>query len=427
MFICCLFRSHTYQQLTSERRPLRPRRRQDFSIQGTTPACSHTNIDGYTSDNKSDTENLPGGLLNSKQPQGRSSGLVDGLSKFFTPSDKRRSRVSFVSRSFGGVDDWRGSFFDYSQLTRRHSTQSHSQQAATRLIRKSKKLKASKSKVGRPLGSGKGRVVRPHGSGRNGRGDVITRQRQESEASAKPKIRVGNPAGSHTGRAGRPRGSSQVKCLFDGLSHLFAAQGERKRSFGVWMPSSRYMKMDAESTSSEGNTTGLISHERVSPRLKGPTRNWSFLRGQRRSHSDSPRSRHGWKGSGESYTQCMSPGYNKKLDMGKMEQIKKQDHHSESVLKQEKGRQASTERVVARHRRGVFSRGRPPLWRYGRGRKSMIGRGHRGREIVRCQARLIHAPRGRCGYASARPKCTPLSYGCRRGRRRHSVSPQGKN
>ncbi|KAK3090335.1 hypothetical protein FSP39_011013 [Pinctada imbricata] len=100
-------------------------------------------------------------------------GLVDGLTKFFTPSNKRTSRVSL--NSFNA---------DLAAIPKRKLTseqpKSNSQQAASRLLKRSKYLQANKN--------------------RN-------------------KMSNGAP------------GSGQLKGLFDGLSHLYAAQGDRKKTF----------------------------------------------------------------------------------------------------------------------------------------------------------------------------------------------------
>ena len=106
---------------------------------------------------------------------GRPKGLIDGLSKFFTPSDKRKSRVSHNTLE---------QTFLMPVLNRNSKTTSKTQQAANRLNKKYKMLHYSK----------RGR---------------------------KP--------------TGGPPGTSQLKGLFDGLSHLYtASQGERKRTLPLY-------------------------------------------------------------------------------------------------------------------------------------------------------------------------------------------------
>ncbi|KAK7507734.1 hypothetical protein BaRGS_00000699, partial [Batillaria attramentaria] len=117
-------------------------------------------------------------ILNLNKPRG----LVDGLSRFFTPSNKRKSRVSLSS-----VDNFTAvvkAQTKSKQSVPSQSSTSQSQQAASRLVKRSKLQQAS-------------------------------RGRKKSDG---------------------PPGSGQLKGLFDGLSHLFTAQGERKRTFPVYNP-----------------------------------------------------------------------------------------------------------------------------------------------------------------------------------------------
>lgn len=108
-------------------------------------------------------------------------GLIDGLSRFFTPSNKRKSRVSSSSYNANVAAVFKAQI--KSKLSSQN--QSKSQQAAYKLIKKSKLLQVNKG------------------------------QR----------------------RMGRPRGTVQLNGLFDGLSHLFTAQGDsRQRTSSTYSP-----------------------------------------------------------------------------------------------------------------------------------------------------------------------------------------------
>ena len=111
-------------------------------------------------------------------------GLIDGLTQFFTPSFKRKSRVSLnaLSRSITPTI-LKGNGRNGHLKTKPPQQQSKSQQAASRLIKKSRLLQANKARLF-------------------------------------PK--------------GRPPGSGAVRGLFDGLSHLYTAHGERKRGVPLY-------------------------------------------------------------------------------------------------------------------------------------------------------------------------------------------------
>ena len=116
-------------------------------------------------------------------------GLIDGLSRFFTPSDKRKSRVSLSSSAaFVKIKTHKKSKVQ----TKNHS---QSRQAASKLIRKSKILQ-------------------------------VNRKRRKQVCD--------------------PPGSGQLKGLFDGLSHIFSAQGERKRTLPVYNNSRKRKKQKLE-------------------------------------------------------------------------------------------------------------------------------------------------------------------------------------
>ncbi|XP_071106625.1 histone acetyltransferase KAT6B-like isoform X1 [Haliotis cracherodii] len=115
-------------------------------------------------------------------------GLIDGLSRFFTPSNKRKSRVSLSSLEA-----------DLAALVSKPKPgrPSKSRQAAKKLLKKSKLLQVNKRR-------------RFHNC---------------------------------------PPGSGQLKGLFDGLSHLFTAQGDRKRNFPIYTPPRGMQKLLSIQTS----------------------------------------------------------------------------------------------------------------------------------------------------------------------------------
>ncbi|XP_052765679.1 histone acetyltransferase KAT6B-like isoform X2 [Mya arenaria] len=117
-------------------------------------------------------------------------GLVDGLSKFFTPSDKRKSRVSLSSSAT--LVQIKSS--KPTSLMTQTKSQSQSCKAASKLIRKSKLY------------------------------NVHRKRRKLIE----------------------PPGTGQLKGLFDGLSHIFTAQGERKRSMAVYSNFQKRKKLMAD-------------------------------------------------------------------------------------------------------------------------------------------------------------------------------------
>ena len=112
--------------------------------------------------------------------------MIDGLTRFFTPSNKRKSRVS-LNAFAGELPSFTNIKSRAIGKSKTAQQQSKSQQAASKLIKKSRKLQANKAAAGRKKNNG-------------------------------------------------PPGSGQLKGLFDGLSHLFTAQGERKRSMPVYNP-----------------------------------------------------------------------------------------------------------------------------------------------------------------------------------------------
>jgi hypothetical protein len=130
----------------------------------------------------------------SQMPKPR--GLIDALSSFFTPTDKRKSRVSLSSRTVipalaqpPGKKRGRpnGSCKQNTRgIVRKNAGKT--QQAASKLIKKSCQLQVNK---------------------------------QHNKQPKKKHKKVEH-------RLGRPKGSDQVKSLYDGLSHLFCARGDRR-------------------------------------------------------------------------------------------------------------------------------------------------------------------------------------------------------
>lgn len=152
--------------------------------------------------------------------------LVDGLSRFFTPSNKRLSRVSLSAIQPPLIDltsheqsgEERNKCKPKEKLPRSVSLKSHpktaqskSQQAATKLIKRSKKVQA-------------------------------TRGRKKSEG---------------------PPLSGQLRGLFDGLSEFFNATGERKRTLPVYNPY-KQKKHSSQHFSSSANSYSFSSSNHCS-------------------------------------------------------------------------------------------------------------------------------------------------------------------
>lgn len=132
------------------------------------PTKEHpSSADGSNDSSDEDVSHTFEPFFNIDKPKG----LVDGLSKFFTPTNKRTSRVSLNSYNA-----------DLAAIPKHKKmndqTKSNSQQAANRLIKRSKYLQANKARR----------------------------------------------------KCLEPPGSGQLKGLFDGLSHLYTAQGDRTKS-----------------------------------------------------------------------------------------------------------------------------------------------------------------------------------------------------
>jgi hypothetical protein len=259
LFFC---RQFACPLLPADQRPPRPRKRLyvnnlwDDSSSGSyfpprsgSPDClvssasptSSSNGDDLTNNNNSDkprattAEHLNDVSKTSSKPKG----LIDGLSQFFTPTNKRKSRVSMVaatpvlassvnnnnnkvtSSKNGNIAKMNGK-----PKPKAGSQQSNSQQAASRLIRKSKLLHINKG------------------------------------------LQKKGPRG--------PRGSGQLKGLFDGLSHLYTAQGERKRPSPIYSPPRRGRGRGARAATRVvfESRTEFYKRSRVSLELQG---NQAFL------------------------------------------------------------------------------------------------------------------------------------------------------
>ena len=150
----------------------------------------------------------------------RPKGLVDGLTQFFTPSNKRKSRVSLSSLQ--------ADYLLVRASKQGKQTQSKSQQAASKLLKKCKRLQVNKGRK----------------------------------------------------RLGKPPGSGQLKGLFDGLSHLFSAQGERKRNFADYsLQKRRRKRTEALADRNVSRNSNILSPPSSPPRcVLGGNRDFSGLR-----------------------------------------------------------------------------------------------------------------------------------------------------
>ena len=234
-------------------------------------------ITNHSSDSQSDCAHL----------SGRSAGLLDGLSRFFTPTAKRRSHISFLSRRFLEAENWGvfGSSQSQAAVThiaattsRLHKKQSH--QAANRILKKSKLLQASR------FTSKQQDRVNPKHSKKGGPpidNKICPMNPVSRSLSAKHKEKS-------SGKTGRPAGSSAVRCLFDGLSHFFSAEGERKRNLPIWTPMRRYRKMQVVCPDSKNEDTlnNNVASPSAIPKSFGKARSVSPEKTMLRGRSCSP-------------------------------------------------------------------------------------------------------------------------------------------
>ena len=212
---CYNFRQYQCPLLPLEKRPPKPKSRKSLVSKLDTPSTSGTSS-SYTANpslrlsgkNRIDIPNSDSDNEDIREHKvssiGKPKGLIDGLSMFFTPSDKRKSRVSvntrIVAPVFKRTKMTKSSVIKSSGSSKSSQLHSNSQQAASRLVKKSKLLQ----------------------------------QHRDCKR-----------------RTGRPPGSGQLKGLFDGLSHIFAAQGDRKKACVLYAPPKRMyrVKLDSEAYS----------------------------------------------------------------------------------------------------------------------------------------------------------------------------------
>lgn len=144
------------------------------------PDSPASSSDESDSDNSIKSESLEG----LKKPKG----LIDGLSKFFTPGNKRKTRVS---------------------ETNKNANQTLSE-AFKKAARKKPKSKCAKIK---------------HSSSQDIAYKLVKKSRMLQAG-------IGDTRTKNTGQG-------QLKGLFDGLSHLFTAQGERKKPIPLYVEPKR--------------------------------------------------------------------------------------------------------------------------------------------------------------------------------------------
>ena len=176
--------------------------------------------DSPSSDNGSDSEGVapcePAEKPAKKQPKG----LIDGLSKFFTPGNKRKTRVSetnqtakrTLSEAFKRAArkkkikvGKKSHHRHYHRHPHQHSSSKLSQQTADKLVKKSRMIHSGINSTNGSSSS----TNSTKGSSRSSSSSLSTTSSDRKEQVA------GN--------------SGQVKGLFDGLSHLFTAQGEKRQ------------------------------------------------------------------------------------------------------------------------------------------------------------------------------------------------------
>lgn len=183
MFI--YYRQYQCPLLPPDQRPKRPKKNTDNSIL----SCSSSGIDRLLCDvekNNSLRNSRSKDSFTSRQTNPK--GLFDGLSQFFTPTDKRKSRVSLQSRTFIPVIPKKTNN-RHRKTDNSKQNQSHSRKTAFKLIKKSRLMCVKKDKEQK-----------------------------------------------------KPENNGQRKCLFDGLSHLYTAQGHRKKDIPLYSLAYRRFK-----------------------------------------------------------------------------------------------------------------------------------------------------------------------------------------
>ena len=214
-------------------------------------------------------------LLNMNKPKG----LVDGLSQFFTPSNKRKSRVSLSSVDIDAVVKAEAQAQSKPLLPQSQSSSSVVRSTAAKSgssVTKANSVTKSVTKKRSPVKSvTKSRVpVRSAGRVKS----VPKSSCDQSEAAAKSVTSHSSNSGpsqsqqaasrlvkrsklhAHRGRkkSEGPPGSGQLKGLFDGLSHLYTAQGERKRTFPIYNPLNLKRRQNQQSDSPVPDYGGVV-------------------------------------------------------------------------------------------------------------------------------------------------------------------------
>ena len=171
------------------------------------------------SSSSGDEESITDATL-STMPKPR--GLIDALTSFFTPTDKRKSRVSLSSRTvipviarpYAGKKRGRPkAVHNRNNLDGKSKTQQTT--VANKLIKKSCQLQVIKHR------KQKQHERKNHRNHKN-------HPPSPSESNSSPSSPSSCIPSCSSQRLGRPKGSDQVKSLFDGLSHLYCAKGDRR-------------------------------------------------------------------------------------------------------------------------------------------------------------------------------------------------------
>ena len=147
----------------------------------------------------------------------KSAGLIDGLSKFFTPGERRTSRVALLSRTERILplfvrhrpNDERN------RSSTSNSRKTKSQTAASRLLKKSKQRLQSKNSTTQHHRQKSS--LEKHSQSKR----VATKLRRPK---TKRNVLNSNQAGV----------SGHVTSLYDGLSNFFTAKGERKKALPMY-------------------------------------------------------------------------------------------------------------------------------------------------------------------------------------------------
>ncbi|XP_067932169.1 histone acetyltransferase KAT6B-like isoform X1 [Watersipora subatra] len=164
-------------------------------------------------------------------------GLTDGLSQFFTPTDKRTSRVSMSSMLTAASQQ---------PVKQPKSATTTSQAAANKLLKKSKLVQRSKAQATQ--------------KGYNNNNNI----NKFSEANRS--LSTSSSSFSLTEHINSLPGGNQLKGLVDGMTRFFTPAGQRKRSMPLYVPMARKRKDTDKSGASrsaaeDSDGVGLLSDE----------------------------------------------------------------------------------------------------------------------------------------------------------------------